>query len=228
MQKRYVGKFDFDKMADSYDSWYGSGAGAMYDRLEKKAFDNLTANNNTGGQLLEIGCGTGHWSRYFSEKGFEVTGIDISENMIKTAEKKNIPGCRFQIADGRKLPFFDHSFDVAAAITTLEFAEQPKELISEMARCVKPGGRLLFGVLNSLASYNLKRKRKTQSVYTYAQLFSPEQLKDLLGSFGTVRMQIAGFVPETGWLIRLSPLKEFLCRLLGRKSGAFIVAEVQL
>jgi len=81
-------KYDFNKLADSYDSWYNSSVGQMYDRLEKKAFDSLLGNYNNGKQLLEIGCGTGHWSRFFSEKGFEVTGIDISEKMINTANKK--------------------------------------------------------------------------------------------------------------------------------------------
>jgi ubiquinone/menaquinone biosynthesis C-methylase UbiE len=51
----------------------------MYDRLEKKAFDKLIGNHNGGKQLLKVGCGTGHWSRYFSEKVFEVTGTDILE-----------------------------------------------------------------------------------------------------------------------------------------------------
>ena len=99
--------FDFDKLADSYDNWYNSVVGSMYDRLEKKVFDRLIGNHNKGKQLLEVGCGTGHWSRYFSEKGFEVTGVDISEEMIKAANIKNIPHCRFQVADGHSLSFFD-------------------------------------------------------------------------------------------------------------------------
>ena len=55
-----VTHFDFDKLADSYDNWYGSAAGQMYDRLEKKTFDSLAGDHNNGKQLLEIGCGTGH------------------------------------------------------------------------------------------------------------------------------------------------------------------------
>ena len=228
MNQKSTLRFNFDKIAGGYDEWYQTAQGAMYDKLEKKAFDKLLANYHNGSQLLEIGCGTGHWSRYFSDKGFEVTGIDISEQMVRIAGTKDIPNCRFHVADGQSLPFFNNSFDAAAAITTLEFAENPQKLISEMARCIKPGGRLLFGVLNSLSSYNLKRKKKAKSVYASARLFSPDQLKSLLGSFGTVKILIAGFVPQIKWLIWVSPLFEYLCRLMGRNNGAFIAAEVQL
>jgi ubiquinone/menaquinone biosynthesis C-methylase UbiE len=219
---------DFGKIADSYDKWYDTARGAMYDRLEKKAFDHLLQKSYYDKNLLEIGCGTGHWSKYFSEKGFKVVGIDTSEEMINIAGKKNIPNCCFQVADGQNLPFADNSFDIAASITTLEFVENPGKLLSEMARCVKPKGRLLFGVLNSLSSYNRKRKKKKQSLYSYAHLFSLQQFKDILYTFGTVKIRIAGFVPLNKRLIWVSPIWEYLCQLAGSKKGAFIAAEVQL
>jgi len=228
MQKQPATTFDFEKTADSYDSWYNSATGAMYDRFEKKAFDKLLQTNNQGKQLLEAGCGTGHWSEYFSSKGFEVTGIDVSENMIKKANEKDIPNCRFQLADGQSLSFVDNSFDIAVAVTTIEFAEEPEKMISEMARCVKPGGKLLFGVLNSLSSCNRKREKRAESVYAHAKLFSPEQLKTLLERFGTVRITTAGFVPQNKWFIWSSPLWEFLSRITKSDKGIFIAAEVQL
>jgi ubiquinone/menaquinone biosynthesis C-methylase UbiE len=215
-------------LADSYDNWYSSAIVSMYNRLEKKAFEKLLTNYSSGKQLLEIGCGTGHWSRFFSEKGFEVMGIDISEKMIKTANKKNVPHCHFQVADGQNLSFFDNSFDVAAAITTLEFSENPERIISEMARCVKSEGKLLFGVLNSLSAYNQKKQNNSNSVYAYGKLFSPRQLKNLLESFGTVKMQIGGFVLRNKWLIWLSPFWEFLYHAVNSKKGEFIAVEVQL
>lgn len=115
-----------------------------------------------------------------------------------------------------------------ADILALEFSENPEKIIYELARCVKPKGRLLFGVLNSLSSYNQKRQNNAESVYVYGQLFSPKQLKNLLERFGTVKMRIAGFVIRSKWLIWLSPLYEGLCRFIGSKKDAFIAAEVQL
>ncbi len=219
---------NFNHLADRYDQWYDSPEGFMYDRLEKNCFDKLIENHHDGKQLLEIGCGTGHWSRYFSDKGFNVTGIDISKNMIKTADKKNIAHCSFQVSDGQCLSFVDNSFDVAAAVTVLEFSKNPEKVVLEMARVVKHKGKLLFGVLNALSSYNRKRQKNTGSVYANARFFSPEQLTDLLERFGKVKMHITGFVIHPEWLSGLSPFWDYVCRSINSNKGAFIAAEVQL
>lgn len=89
-------RFDFDLIADSYDSWYAGRRGAMYDRLEKKAIIRYLPPHAKGEKLLEVGCGTGHWSQFFSEYGFEVIGVDVSERMIETAKSKNIFNASFK------------------------------------------------------------------------------------------------------------------------------------
>jgi ubiquinone/menaquinone biosynthesis C-methylase UbiE len=222
-------RFDFDNVAKRYDQWYDTSHGAIYDRLEKKAIDKLLRDQTEGNKLLEVGCGTGHWSRFFSARGFEVTGIDISERMIETARKKNIARSSFHAADGHRMGFADNSFDIAAAITTLEFAADPEAMIAEMARCVrKPGGKLLFGVLNALSGYNQERQNKADSPYASATLFSPGQLKELLEPLGRIQIIIAGFVSRYRWLLALAPVFELAGRLMNSQHGAFIAAKVQL
>jgi ubiquinone/menaquinone biosynthesis C-methylase UbiE len=202
---------------------------AVYDRFEKKAIDKLLRNHTEGKRLLEVGCGTGHWSKFFSTKGYEITGIDTSERMITIAKNKNIARSSFHVMDGHSMSFADNSFDIAAAITTLEFVTAPDTMIAEMARCVrKPGGKLLFGVLNALSEYNQARKNETGSPYASAALFSPEKLKRLLEPLGQVQMIIAGFVPRHRWLLPLAPVFELAGRLMKNQHGAFIAARVQL
>ena len=221
--------FDFGRIADRYDKWYSTPHGFVYDRLEKKAIDKLLPNIDNGSRFLEVGCGTGHWSEYFSNKGFEVTGVDISEKMIEAARGRNIANARFQVADGENLPFADGSFDVTTAITALEFTANPKKMISEMMRCIKkPGGKLIVGVLNALCSYNQERKGKSPSVYSSANLFSPEQVKELLEPLGRPQILISGFVPQRSWLLWLSPLCEFVGHLISSQRGVFIAAKVEL
>jgi len=221
--------FNFNNVADRYDRWYDTPRGAIYDRFEKKAIDELLRNHIKGKRLLEVGCGTGHWSKFFSTKGYEITGIDISERMVTIAKSKNIARSSFHVMDGHRMSFADNSFDIAVAITTLEFATAPDTMIAEMARCVrKPGGKLLFGVLNALSEYNQERTKKVASPYASANLFSPEQLKRLLKPFGQVQMIIAGFVPRHTWLLSLTPVFELAGRLVNNQQGAFIAARVQL
>jgi ubiquinone/menaquinone biosynthesis C-methylase UbiE len=101
-------RFDFGKIAHRYDAWYQTPRGAMYDRLEKRAIDRLLPSASTGDRLLEMGCGTGHFSEHFASKGFEIRGVDISESMIAVARRKNIKGAKFEVADAEHLPFADH------------------------------------------------------------------------------------------------------------------------
>jgi len=222
-------RFDFDAAADAYDKWYETAEGAMYDRLEKKAVSKYLPRNAQGMKLLEVGCGTGHWGRFFSDYGFEVTGIDVSERMIKIAQSKNIPNVSFQIADGHSLPFGDNSFDVTAAITTLEFVHNAEKVVREMLRCTrKPSGKLLIGVLNALARFNRNRQQSSESLYTKVRLFSPGQLKQLLKPYGQTHIVTTGFIPGKKCFLPLSPFIDTVGRLFHLPYGVFIAGQVRL
>ena len=222
-------RFDFERIASRYDAWYRTDRGAMYDLLEKRAIDGLLPAASRDSKLLEVGCGTGHFSDHFAGRGFEVTGIDISEPMIARARQENITNSTFELANAERLPFADETFDVAAAITALEFVSDPANAVSEMARSVKkPGGTLIFGVLNRLCAYNQDRKRRAASVYASASLFSPDDLRHLLKPYGTVTILVAGFVPRRDAFVWLSPLLERIERLTGNQHGAFLAAKVVL
>lgn len=222
-------RFDFGRIAEHYDEWYRSKQGSLYDRTERKALDRLLPDASKGNRLLDVGCGTGHWSAYFAGKGFDVTGIDPSEQMVRIARGKNMAASRFLVADGENLPFSDHQFDVATAITSLEFTIHAKRVLSEMARCVKkPKGTLIVGMLNTLSSSNQAKKARPESVYASADFLPPDGVKKLMSQFGKVDIRIVGFVPKAEWLLPLSPVVEYLCRLLGSQQGAFIAAKVEL
>ena len=222
-------RFDFNSVADTYDKWYETAEGAMFDRLEKKAISKYLLRNVQGRKLLEIGCGTGHWSQFFDENGFEVMGVDVSERMISKALEKKLQNTSFYIDDGHFLPFKDGVFDVTAAIVTLEFVRDAELVVREMVRCTRrPGGQLLIGVLNALARLNRKRKGNLGSPYVNARFFLPEQLERLLEPYGQTHIVAVAFVPGQKWLLSLAPLTDLICRLLHRSSGVFIVAEVRL
>jgi len=222
-------KDEFDLLSCKYDSWYESAKGRMYDRLEKKAIGRYLPSSANGKRLLEVGCGTGHWSRFFSEYGFEVTGVDTSERMINIARNKNIPNTSFQIADGHHLPFKNGSFNITAAITALEFVSDAEAVIREMIRCTRqPRGQLLVGVLNAQARLNRNRKQRPDSLYAKARLFSPSRLKQLLEPFGQLAMVTAGFVPNQKLFLPLAPLFDTVGRFFHIPYGAFIAAEVKL
>jgi SAM-dependent methyltransferase len=223
-------RFDFDRVAGSYDSWYAGRRGAMYDRLEKKLIANFLPAKTEGKRLLEIGCGTGHWSRFFSQCGFKVTGLDISERMINIALQKCIPNVSFHVGDGHLLPFQDSTFDLTAAITTLEFVRDAEVILREMIRCTRKPGRILLGMLNGLSTVNRQKQRRgnPESPYAAARLFSPVEMREFLEPYGRVEINVGGFVPTQSWLIPLAPLIDRIARMLGGQKGAFMAAVLKL
>lgn len=222
-------RFDFDAVAEKYDRWYDTPAGAMYDRLEKRAIARYLKQNGRGKRLLEIGCGSGHWSSFFAEHGFEVTGIDISSSMLQIAKSKNIPNAVFQPADAHSLPFDDNSFDITVAITTLEFLANAELAVQEMYRCTrKPGGQIIVAALNKISRLNRRRQGNPDSLYARAHLFTAGELKTMLHKYGRPSITTAGFLLNHKRLLPLSPLYDALARLFHLPYGDFITGRLKL
>ena len=101
---------------------------------------------NKGTRTLEVGCGRGSLSSYFSDAGYECTLLDISEDVIDKARvifQRNDLKVKFEVGDAQKLPFDDKSFDIVFSIGLLEHFEDCEPLISEQIRVLDDGG-LLF------------------------------------------------------------------------------------
>ncbi len=93
-------------------------------------------------RILDAGCGKGRYALHvkLANRDAEVYGIDISENMLSS-----IPDCvQTRRANIQDIPFNDGFFDVVYCIEALEHAPCPLKAVSEMARVVRPGGKLLI------------------------------------------------------------------------------------
>jgi ubiquinone/menaquinone biosynthesis C-methylase UbiE len=168
-------------VAYAYDGYYLSDAGKKIDKIEKQIVS-LHLNNIIRGPMLELGCGTGHWTDYFSSKGFTVTAIDESETMIKIANSKNIQSALFMKADASSLPFSDHSFSVISTITMLEFVDDSEVILNETDRVLKPGGTLIVGCLNKFSE--LGKNKDNDPVCKNGNFFSIQEITDMLSRFG--------------------------------------------
>ena len=113
----------------------------------RNAFEALCAAE--GGRVLEVGCGTGGAARALAA-GFpgveRVVGIDVSETMIAEARARtegSAAPVEFLLGDAHELPFPDESFDAAYSLRVFEIIGDPRRALSEMARVLRPGGRLV-------------------------------------------------------------------------------------
>lgn len=221
-------RFDFGSAADRYDEWYESREGERFDILEKVAVSRLLNHKPQAGELLEVGSGTGWWSGFFARMGFHVTGVDIAPEMVSAAKKKAISGAAFLQADAHDLPFGTGCFDVSAAITSLEFTENPESVIREMVRCTCLGGSLILGVLNAESAYNRSRLNQSGSPFAVARFFSCKELRQLLSPLGRVRVIPCAFPFSLRWPLVAGKRLDVIQQRLGCGNGAFLAVEVKL
>ena len=108
------------------------------------------------GRVLEVGCGIGEFAeRLAKELGAEVRAIDISARMVELTAARGIDA---RVADVQALPFEDAEFDVAIANWVLYHTQDVDLAIRELARVLRPGGRLVaatLGVDHTVELWNL-------------------------------------------------------------------------
>ncbi|MGG6268695.1 class I SAM-dependent methyltransferase [Leptolyngbya sp. AN03gr2] len=98
---------------------------------------------SSGQKALEIGCGTGEFSRVLADRGWEVCAIDLSPNMIEIARSQSSPNIDFQVADVLKWKFPIEQFDAIVSIATLHHV--PLELLlPKIKAALKPSGKLVI------------------------------------------------------------------------------------
>jgi ubiquinone/menaquinone biosynthesis C-methylase UbiE len=123
--------FDEDAAAH-YEAWYETPEGRRADELEKAVLNRLLQAFPRPSSVLEIGCGTAHFTRWLSEQWWAAVGLDLSAAML--AQARALDGIPLARGDACSLPFADGAFDLAALVTTLEFLEWPREALAEALR----------------------------------------------------------------------------------------------
>ncbi len=99
-----------------------------------------------GEMILDLACGEGFFSRRFNRLGAKVVASDISKELIEIAKKdKDAQGVQFEVAPADKIPFVaDASIDKIVIVLALQNIENVPGVFTEVARVLKPGGKLFF------------------------------------------------------------------------------------
>jgi demethylmenaquinone methyltransferase/2-methoxy-6-polyprenyl-1,4-benzoquinol methylase len=136
-------------------------------RLRRRVADMLELGPRS--RVLDVATGTGEQAFAFAAKAGEVVGIDLSEEMLRVARRKNrFLNVSFRHADATRLPFDDKSFDVACASFALhEMPPRVRErVLREMARVTKTDGAIV------IVDYALPKNSAASSlVFRFVKLY---------------------------------------------------------
>lgn len=153
---------------EAYDQWHAkldvdAEADAPWHRLVKAHLD--PARDLAGRKVLEIGCGRGGFACWLARQPSapaEVVGCDFSPVAVEMAGRfaasLGIKNTRFEVADIQKLDQFpDATFDTVFSTETIEHVPDPPLAVRQLARVLKPGGRLFLTTPNYFGSMGLYR-----------------------------------------------------------------------
>ena len=179
----------FERDAHGYEKWYESRAGLRADRAEKALLAWLLDDFPEARNVLEIGCGSGHFTGWLGERGLETMGLDRAPAMLAEARRR-LPECPLVLSDAHRLPLRDRSVDLTLFVTTLEFLDAPERAMAEAVRVSRDG--VIVIALNRWSVGALSRRRGRDSRRARVPLardYSQLEARNLLEAAGGGRIQ---------------------------------------
>ena len=194
-----------------------------------------------GEQVLELGCGTGTFSALLSQRGYNVTAIDIDEEFVRSARMANVdnPSVSFVVADLCRMPV-NKKYDTAIMLDVLEHLEHDIQVLRDLRRILRPAGMLvvkvpatprLFGTLDEAVGHYRR--------------YTKDSLTNALSSagFSRIRIDAINALSIPGWWFngivrkrphppatqvelfsKLVPLARWIDQCFGNRIGLSLVA----
>jgi ABC-2 type transport system ATP-binding protein len=173
------------ELSNRYDSAIDN---IMGEKIRPKIGEKLTEEDNLG-NLIELGCGTGYFTKTLADKSESIISTDISEEMLSIA-RENMKGFEFQVMDCQDIKFDEGTFDTVFMGLVLLFT-QPEKALKESRRILKPGGLLIIADpdISFLSFYgNLKFRFKAlvnyRKIPTTDHFLNQEKIVNMLNKTG--------------------------------------------
>jgi ubiquinone/menaquinone biosynthesis C-methylase UbiE len=161
---------------------YWEGNALAWTRLSRQGWDVYRDAVNTPGFLdllpdvngkkgLDVGCGEGHNTRLFAERGAQMFAVDVAPTFVRLAaemESKEGAAIRYAVASALALPFAPGQFDFATAVMSLMDLPDHKLALKEIQRVLRVGGFLQFSIMHPCFFPPHRRLLRTPQGKAYA------------------------------------------------------------
>ena len=167
----------FDRDASRYDNWFDENPFLFETEISVLRMAIESVENG-----IEIGIGTG---RFADMLGITL-GVDPSRSMLMHAQERGITVVQ---AIGEGLPFYRHTFELCLLTTAVCFLTDVAATLSEIYRILRPGGRVVIGMIDSESWLGKKyqKRPKKESFYSEAVFHTPHSIGE--------KVKKAGFLP---------------------------------
>jgi SAM-dependent methyltransferase len=183
--------------AEDYDAWYTTERGRRVAETEYAVLKDRLA-PRPADKLLDIGCGTGQFTRRFAADGtLKVLGLDPNIDWLQFAARKRAAGEHFIAGDATALPFADRSVDLTVSVAALCFIGDQRRAVSELVRVT--GRRFAVGLLNRHSALYLKKGRHGGvGAYKGAHWHTASEAKALFANQPVRNLQARTALASTG------------------------------
>lgn len=174
---------------DERASMWNENSQSMWDTGSRKSVVPFIEKHlDTGLRIVDAGCGDGYGSFKLWQKGYQVTGLDLSEEMVRMAKRRpEKDGLAFIRGSLDQMPFASGSFDMAVAINSLEWTEDPAKVMAEFKRVLKPSSKICVALLGPTAAPRQNSYPRLHGRKVICNTMMPWELKR--------------FAEETGWML---------------------------
>ncbi|MBI2451002.1 MAG: class I SAM-dependent methyltransferase [Parcubacteria group bacterium] len=193
------------KTAETYDKIAPDYSAGHFAHFRVEEFDFYKSIIN-GKKVIDLGCGAGRDAAVFVENGFDYTGIDASEGMLRVASER-VPKGKFQKMDFSKTTFQDGEFDGFWAAAS--FLHIPKKdvvgVLQETKRIIKNGGVGFISVKEKNGmDEGMINENKYGGISRYFSFYTQDEFKNLLEQNGFSVLKMSTHVEDderkTNWL----------------------------
>ncbi|MFT9596648.1 class I SAM-dependent methyltransferase [Mesobacillus sp.] len=174
-------EIESEKHWDSRAAFWHSRSRGMWETGSRKDIVPFIKQFVPAGSLVcDLGCGDGTGSEKLSEAGYDVTGIDVSEEMLERARQnpRNVH-CTFNKGNLSDCESPNNHFDAVMAINSIEWTNQPYESLKEIARILKPNGYVCIGILGPTAGPRTNSFRRLYGEEVICNTIMPWELERL-------------------------------------------------